>query len=314
MMKIKSAQTVEPGLAKPAPPTRPPERILVVDDDPPMRQLITNSLARAGYRVDTAADGALALEALEVRSYDLLITDNHMPRVTGIELVRKLRGNGSVLPVVMATGTLPLEDLERYPELGIRYILIKPFTIEQMLNTVEKVLCGPGDANTNDKSGTPQPNAADMRHRTNILKNGSAIGGTSAKKKTSPNRVLVVDSNSDLLMLYTDALAGPEIQIDVAENSVAAWEALRANAYDLLFTENDVPDRIGDELVTRLRAARMAVPVVIAAGKLSMPESARYHPCPFAATLLKPFNLEVLQNTIKRVLRMPIPAPFAPMS
>ncbi len=141
-----------------------------------------------------------------------------------------------------------------------------------------------------------------MNNRNSLIINAPQSGGKTLKKKTSPNRILVVDSNSDLLMLYTDALAGPEIQIDVAEDSAAAWEALRTHDYDLLFTENDVPDSIGDELVTKLRAARMAVPVVIAAGKLSMPEFSRYHPCPFVATLLKPFDLVALQNTIKRAM------------
>jgi DNA-binding response OmpR family regulator len=149
-----------------------------------------------------------------------------------------------------------------------------------------------------------------MNTRNNILEVVPPSGRTPPRNKTFPNRILVVDSNSDLLTLYIDALAGPEIQIDVAENSAAAWEALRANTYDLLFAENDVPDRIGDELVTKLRAARMAVPVVIAAGKLSMPESSRYHPCPFAATLLKPFELAVLQNTIKKALRAAVPIPL----
>jgi hypothetical protein len=55
----------------------------------------------------------------------------------------------------MATGTVPEEDLERHPELGIRYILIKPFTIEQILNTVKKVLCGPVDANTTTNQEWP---------------------------------------------------------------------------------------------------------------------------------------------------------------
>ncbi len=153
-MNGENAQTVDPIVAK-AFVTKLPERILVVDDDPLVRQLITNSLAQAGYLVDAAADGALAWEALQVRSYDLLITDNQMPKVSGIELVKRLRGKSSALPVVMATGLSPERELERYPELAIRAILIKPFTIEQILSTARMALRQPPDANMNTNLELP---------------------------------------------------------------------------------------------------------------------------------------------------------------
>jgi DNA-binding response OmpR family regulator len=120
--------------------TSPAYHILVVDDEPPLRQLITNSLSRAGYRVDAAEDGAVAWEALRVKRYDLLITDNNMPNITGIELVKKLRGENSTLPIVMATGQIPEEELNLHPWLGISTILLKPFTVDQVLTTVKKIL------------------------------------------------------------------------------------------------------------------------------------------------------------------------------
>ncbi len=127
--------------------TGAPHRILVVDDEPSIRQLVTNSLARAGYRVDSAADGALAWEALQVRRYDLLITDNTMPRINGIALVKKLRSKSSTLPVVMATGRVP-EELESQLSLRISDILLKPFTMEEILKIVKKVLCEAGSTGT----------------------------------------------------------------------------------------------------------------------------------------------------------------------
>jgi DNA-binding response OmpR family regulator len=138
---------------EPAGHANPPHRILVVDDEPSIRLLITNSLARAGYRVDAAADGALAWEALQVRRYDLLITDNAMPKITGIALVKKLRNSSSTLPVVMATGAIP-HELEHHPSLGISNILLKPFTVEQILTTVKEVLCKAGS--TGPASMDPQ--------------------------------------------------------------------------------------------------------------------------------------------------------------
>ena len=66
-----------------------PQRILVVDGDPLIRQVNSEVLIYSGYHVDAADDGAAAWDALRVNNYDLLITDNDLPRVTGVELLRR---------------------------------------------------------------------------------------------------------------------------------------------------------------------------------------------------------------------------------
>ena len=69
----------------------PPRQILVVDDDPDTRQLSVDILVRSGFQVDAVVDGADAWEALRAKHFDLVITDNSMPRMTGIELIEMLR-------------------------------------------------------------------------------------------------------------------------------------------------------------------------------------------------------------------------------
>jgi len=118
----------------------PPPHILVVEDDNLLRQLNTEVLSRSGYDVDGVADGAQAWHALNAEGYDLMITDNNMPKVSGIELLKKLRAARMALPVIMATGTLPKEEFARYPWLKPEATLLKPYNPQQMLATVEKVL------------------------------------------------------------------------------------------------------------------------------------------------------------------------------
>lgn len=120
--------------------TNPPHRILVVDDDPSICSLSAEVLIRHGYEVEAAADGEAAWEALNTDGYDLLITDNDMPRLTGVELVKKLRAARMDLPVIMATGTLPKEEFTGRPWLQPAAMLLKPFTIDELLGTVRKVL------------------------------------------------------------------------------------------------------------------------------------------------------------------------------
>src|SRR5580700_9115809 len=121
-------------------PANPPHRILLVDDDLYARDLNAGVLLRSGYDVDTAEDGAAAWKALNDVSYDLLITDNKMPRVTGMELIKKLRSEDMTLPVILASGAVPTEELKSHPWLQLEAVLPKPFTIAELLDTVEKVL------------------------------------------------------------------------------------------------------------------------------------------------------------------------------
>jgi CheY-like chemotaxis protein len=85
----------------------PRSRILVVEDEFDLRRLTAEVLIRAGYRVDVAQDGATAWSALQLSQYDLLITDQFMPKMSGVQLLRKIYMAGMTLPVIMAPGICP---------------------------------------------------------------------------------------------------------------------------------------------------------------------------------------------------------------
>jgi CheY-like chemotaxis protein len=117
-----------------------PQRILVVDDNHIVRQANLALLASAGYDVDGAKDGAEGWDALQVKHYDLVLTDNTMPRMTGIELIEKLRSSPQTVPVIMATGFLPIFELNRKPWLNPDAAMTVPFSNEDLLATIAKVL------------------------------------------------------------------------------------------------------------------------------------------------------------------------------
>jgi DNA-binding response OmpR family regulator len=118
----------------------PSNRVLVVDDDSVLRLLNTEVLIASGYEVDTAEDGEAGWEALHAKTYDLLITDNNMPRLSGVDLVKKLRSENVDLPVIMVSGEMPTEELNRHPWLHVTATLRKPFTGNELLITVKGVL------------------------------------------------------------------------------------------------------------------------------------------------------------------------------
>ena len=121
-------------------PTQSVQRILVVDDDISIRRLSTEMLIRSGYQVDAAADGADGWKALQGNSYDLVITDNFMPKMTGVEMVKKLHAAGMKLPVIMATAMLPQEEFVSHPWLEAVTTLLKPFRANDLLSAVKKIL------------------------------------------------------------------------------------------------------------------------------------------------------------------------------
>jgi two-component system, chemotaxis family, chemotaxis protein CheY len=128
-----------------SPPTRgqakPPKRILVVDDEAYIRRLSAEVLLHSGYHVDVAENGAAAWDALQLNSYDLLVTDDNMCRLTGIGLVKKLHAARMTLPVILVSRAMPTEELNRHPWLQIPAKLLKPFSTLELLRTVRHVLC-----------------------------------------------------------------------------------------------------------------------------------------------------------------------------
>jgi DNA-binding response OmpR family regulator len=116
----------------------PRRRILVVDDDDDIRRFNAEALTGSGYHVEAAVDGAQGWEALNASRYDLLITDNNMPNLTGIELIKKITAARIPVPVILASGVPHPEE----SELRLAAKLPKPFTLEELLGTVEKVLGG----------------------------------------------------------------------------------------------------------------------------------------------------------------------------
>jgi DNA-binding response OmpR family regulator len=130
-----------PGLRKPS------LRILVVEDESAIRTMVTTRLVKSGYHVDAAENGAEAWAALQVNHYDLLITDNNMPKVSGVELLQRLHATRMALPVIMATGSVPREEFERKPWLEPVATLLKPYSVGELLATVKAVLRAIGGAN-----------------------------------------------------------------------------------------------------------------------------------------------------------------------
>jgi excisionase family DNA binding protein len=131
--------------AAPAPARQPTAsggrpRVLVVDDESTIRDLLSKTLALAEYDVDMAPDGRTALDRLRVIPYDLLITDLKMPGVDGLTVIREARRLKADLPVIIITGFSNEASAIEAVNLGVSGYLTKPFRVPRVLAAASKAL------------------------------------------------------------------------------------------------------------------------------------------------------------------------------
>ncbi|MFO0576060.1 MAG: sigma-54 dependent transcriptional regulator [Polyangia bacterium] len=113
--------------------------ILLVDDDPAILMSVGSTLRAAGYEVTTAADGGEALAALGKQEFDLMITDIHLPKATGLELFRHASQMAPSMDVILMTAHGVIEDAVNALKEGARDYLIKPFDLEELVVRVQRI-------------------------------------------------------------------------------------------------------------------------------------------------------------------------------
>ena len=118
-------------------------RILVVDDESSIRDLLSKTLALAEYDVDTAPDGRAALEQLRLYAYDLLIADLKMPGIDGLSVIREARRLKTGLPIIIITGYSTETAAIEAVNLGVSGYLTKPFRVPQVLAAAAKAIGEP---------------------------------------------------------------------------------------------------------------------------------------------------------------------------
>jgi DNA-binding response OmpR family regulator len=111
-------------------------RVLVVEDEKHLNRIISEAVEDEGYSVDSCYNGVEAMEFLECADYDVMILDINMPKMNGLELVRKLREKGNTTPVLFLTARDSVSDKVEGLESGGDYYLTKPFDFQELMAVV----------------------------------------------------------------------------------------------------------------------------------------------------------------------------------
>ena len=279
--------------------TLPPHglHILLADDDSYTLALNAKVLTGSGYKVQTAANGEDARKALELKNFDLLITENVMPEFTGVQLLIHLRSRGVAIPVIMASKTMPTNELKRHPGLRLEAALRKPVASQKLLQTV-KIILG-----TAEKiASIPRPSSISRKQ----LSQPKARAGAPQPTRTNfPKRILVVDDEPLIRQLNKEVLSEFGFIVELAENGAAAWDALQLDHYDLIITDNEMPHVTGVELLQKLHAARTVIPVILVSGTMPSEELKQPALLWVEATLHKPYAIADLVKTVNKILGAP---------
>ncbi|GAB2951017.1 MULTISPECIES: response regulator transcription factor [unclassified Streptomyces] len=117
-----------------------PQRILIVDDEPAVREALRRSLAFEGYGTEVAVDGYDALATAEAYAPDLIVLDIQMPRMDGLTAARRIRATGSTTPILMLTARDTVGDRVTGLDAGADDYLVKPFELDELFARIRALL------------------------------------------------------------------------------------------------------------------------------------------------------------------------------
>lgn len=118
-------------------------KVLVVDDFATMRRILKNILKQLGFtNITEADDGTSALEELKKNSFDLIISDWNMPKMTGLELLKRVRSDDALkeIPFLMVTAEAQKQNVIEAVQAGVSNYVVKPFTAEAISDKLHKIL------------------------------------------------------------------------------------------------------------------------------------------------------------------------------
>jgi CheY-like chemotaxis protein len=153
----KSGESVPSG--EPIPSPQKPLRILVAEDNPVNRELMVLLLERQGHRVMAVEDGGDVLRELEKCESDIVIMDQEMPRMSGLDAARAIRAKekstGRHIPIITVTGNATEADRRRGREAGVDAHLAKPIHVKELFQAITELCGGDGDEGADEEEGTP---------------------------------------------------------------------------------------------------------------------------------------------------------------
>lgn len=244
--------------------------VLIVDDDPRIRELLSESLSAIGYQTLSAEDGQEALNALRTERIDCVITDIKMPELDGLTLLHHIKSERPGIPVVMITGFAFQQHRDRAMQAGAAGFLTKPFRLEKIEEVLQRVM---------SRSET-------------------------SKQSRSIQDVLIVEDDVEFRVLLSEIVEALGYNPMSVSDAEAAVKQINSNCPDAVITDYKLPSMSGEELIRQIKSSHAELPVVLITGFAPSLNGKEFADGAADAFLMKPFRIDRI-GTILRQLEQP---------
>lgn len=274
--------------------------VLIVDDSITIRQMLSYSFSKAGYRVEQARDGQEALEKLTTGlACDLVFCDIEMPNMNGLELLANLQKDKALceIPVTLLTSRGADRHRQLAAKLGATGYLTKPYTEKDLLDTAERML--QGEVLLPASTKTPKV-VKPVEETSNSTPNASGNGGAN-----SQHMVLIVDDSVMVREMLSLTFTKAGYKIEKARDGQDAWEKLRDGLpCDLILCDIEMPRMNGLELLSRLQEdphlSAIPMAMITSRGAQKMQNIAAERGA--KGYFVKPYIEEVVLDAAKRLI------------
>jgi len=253
--------------------TRGRKLVLLADDSALIHRHTVPILEEAGYDVVSAFDGAEALDVIDERKPDLVITDVEMPKLDGYAVCKALKercaaGALQPTPVIICSALGEAADLERGFDAGADDYLVKPASPDELTSRIRSLL--------------------------------STFGLDPGQRE----RILVADDSPAIRHLIADALGRQGFAVTVADDGQAALELAREQKFDMVVTDYDMPRMTGFELVHALKRDPKLrdIPTLMLTARDTRRDQAQMRAVGLTSYLVKPFSVDKCVAIVERVL------------
>lgn len=227
------------------------QTVLVVDDDAELRDTISEYLRVRGFEVLEAGNGLDALMQIKRARPAHVILDLMMPRLGGLEALRRIRGFDPTIAVIVITGVEDTELRRQALSLGAAAVLRKPFTLADLLAAL-------------------RGRSVAVKGAAEIRVSPLASPPVRGAEATSLGRVLVVDDEPDIRSLLQEYLVLKGYEVLTAADGERAVQVAAEEVPDVVFLDIDMPRLNGIEALTKIRALSPDVKVIMMSGKVTV--------------------------------------------
>ncbi|MBU1853128.1 MAG: response regulator [Candidatus Omnitrophica bacterium] len=244
-------------------------KILVVDDEMSMRELVRTTLSMKGYEVTTVPSASQALTIIFQEVFDLILLDINLGNESGISILKKIRETQKNLPIVIYSGTLTAELEKEAMAAGANEVLRKDIGIPQIAEQIGKII----------------------KAKDSIFKDPSASG----KQEKS---ILIVDDESSIRRVLSEFFKTKDYKIFEAENGEKALEVARSEKFPVVLLDIDMPVMNGIATLPKLLEINPKLGVVMVTGNQEDENVKKAMELGACGYILKPFDFLYLELVV----------------